>query len=477
MTTMAENVQQRRRNKELSCADRRVLYWSLKAMMKNDSLPPKSYAIVARDLGVAPRAVGEAFRDITKKVLQYQQDENNHGNTLPDHLFGNNRKNCGREKFWDREAMAKKIKSMPYKDRMNYRSLSGAIGVPLSTVYNLKAKERILRKYRASLKPILSEQNQMTRLQYALDQINGEKTPTRHCRRVFKDCLDVVHVDEKWFFIIKEGQKYILVFDEEPPTLVTRNKHSLEKVMFLCALARPRMVGNRYWDGKIGIWPVGHVGQAQRKTKYHNRGDPIWVNETVNREKYTEMLLDHVLPAIVAKWPSQQWNDDNFVVRIQQDGAKAHIPPNNEQWFDLLTQVNLEDKIELYTQPANSPDTNINDLGFFASLQASYYRFNPRSAFDIISTVQKAYDEYCPKKLNRIWLSYQCCLNAIIEHHGGNGYILPHMNKAKLERENRLPFVIKTTAAAEKFIIEQSDSDESEYDEEGDKENMLSAVI
>ena len=153
------------------------------------------------------------------------------------------------------------------------------------------------------MKPTLTEANKMMRLQYAFDQVNENTRNTRSNDLFFKDFYDTVHIDEKWFFIVKEGKKYILVFDEEPPQLYTRNKNSVEKVMFLCALARPRWVGNQYWDGKIGIWPVGYRGVASRSSKYRQKGDPVWVNENVDRTKYTEMLVNDVLPAIVAKWP------------------------------------------------------------------------------------------------------------------------------------------------------------------------------
>ena len=449
-------------------------------MQQNGSLPANSYAIVARQMGFAPRTVGDAYRDIKKRLERWQQEEPDH-HTLPfpDHLFQNGRKNCGSEKFWDRQEVAEEIRRQPLKDRGNLRSLSAVIGVPRSTLHEFLTKEKLLKRYRASLKPVLTEWNRLVRLQYALEQIRMQQRSTRHGQLTFKDCFDVVHVDEKWFFIIKEGQKFILVFDEEPPNLYTRNKNNIEKVMFLCALARPRMVGNTYWDGKIGIWPIGHVGKAKRKSKHHNRGDPIWVNEKVDRIKYTEMMVDNVLPAIVSKWPPSLWNREGYKVRIQQDGAKSHIPEGDELWFETLTQLELEDKIDLYTQPPNSPDTNVNDLGFFASLQAKYYRHNPKSSFDIISMVQKSFDEYEARTLNRIWLSYQQCLNKIIEENGGNEYILGHMGKDKLERENRLPVSLAVTEKAQHHLHGQQPNIDYETtdEEEEDGVPLLSAIV
>ena len=84
---------------------------------------------------------------------------------------------------------------------------------------------------------------------------------------MFSEMLDEVHVDEKWFFLCKENQTYILVSDqEEPPHRYVKHKSHIEKVMFLCAQARPRTVAGVYWDGKIGIWPVGKVKLAERSS-------------------------------------------------------------------------------------------------------------------------------------------------------------------------------------------------------------------
>ena len=41
-----------------------------------------------------------------------------------------------------------------------------------------------------------------------------------------------------------------------------------------------------------------------------------------------------------------------------------------------------------------------------------------------------------------MWLTYQSILNEIIKTHGSNDYSIPHMGKAKLEREGRLPLTL-----------------------------------
>ncbi|CAM9723594.1 unnamed protein product [Discosporangium mesarthrocarpum] len=76
---------------------------------------------------------------------------------------------------------------------------------------------------------------------------------------VVDDMYDWVHVDGKWFYVMKDGTRIYLRPDEEvpnPPRSPT--KRFISKVMFLAAVARPRKLSNGAWlfDGKIGIWPV-----------------------------------------------------------------------------------------------------------------------------------------------------------------------------------------------------------------------------
>jgi hypothetical protein len=142
-------------------------------------------------------------------------------------------------------------------------------------------------------------------------------------------------------------------------------------VMFLCAQARPRWDehANEMWDGKFGIWPIGEYEPAERMSVNRPAGTPVWKNKSVNKNRYRALLLEKVIPAIKEK---NEWNNNTVVIRMQQDGSKAHIKPDDVDFNTGLVDQQVHNKILLYTQPARSPDTNINDLGFFSALQASY---------------------------------------------------------------------------------------------------------
>ena len=351
--------------------------------------------------------------------------------------------------------------AIPRKKRKNIRALAVQLGVSASTVQRMRKKEQVMVRHSSPLKPALNETHKMDRLLYALSIRDTDKPGSFQC------CYDMVHVDEKWFYLTSDNEVYILAAGEEPPVRKTRHKSFITKVMFLSAQARPRMVNGKMWDGKIGIWPIGYVGQAARRSKNRDKGSPVWINENIDRDTYRRYLIDQVLPAILAKFPVAYLERKG--VRIQQDGAKSHILPDDKEWLQALEELAPGNKITLFNQPAQSPDTNINDLAFFRSIQSLYYEAAPENEFALIRAVLDAYDDYPSTKLNRMWLTYQSCLNEIIECHGDNTYKIPHMGKEQLEREGKLPSVLPVTELAAFWDGEEEDAnsekEEENYDE------------
>ena len=128
-----------------------------------------------------------------------------------------------------------------------------------------------------------------------------------------------------------------------------------------------------------------HEVPAPRASKNRPAGTPVWKNVTVNTQECTMLLLNNVIPSIIERWPT----DDLYAqgVTIQHDGAPAHKALPNQAWYDGLDEVGMRPFIKLSREPPNSPDTNINDLGFFASLQSEYYLTNPANLREIVDMV------------------------------------------------------------------------------------------
>ena len=257
---------------------------------------------------------------------------------------------------------------------------------------------------------------------------------------------DLIHIDEKWFYLMKDGQCFIIAADEEEPYRHVQHKSFLTKIMFLCAVARPRYDTRRNarFDGKIGIWPLGKWELAKTALKKRTKGMPVWKNQCITQDVYREYLIEKFLPAVKEKWPTR-----NGRIRLQQDGAKSHILEDDMEFKEAVAKIALI--LTMFTQSLNSPDTNILDLGFFRAIQL----FNddcPANEEELIKSVEKAYGEYPYRKLNRVWLTLQSCLNKIIENDGGNDYKILHMGKQSLQRRGLLPVVLDVTPEASAWL-------------------------
>ncbi|CAN0503247.1 unnamed protein product [Discosporangium mesarthrocarpum] len=123
-------------------------------------------------------------------------------------------------------------------------------------------------------------------------------------RVVVDDMYDWVHVDERWFYVMKDGRRMYLHPEEDSPKPPrAQNKRFITKVMFLAAVARPRMISDGVWfDRKIGIWPSDTLA-AMRSSKNRKKGTMMRKPATINAERYKELMIDKVIPAIKARMP------------------------------------------------------------------------------------------------------------------------------------------------------------------------------
>ncbi|POM74333.1 Hypothetical protein PHPALM_8725 [Phytophthora palmivora] len=182
------------------------------------------------------------------------------------------------------------------------------------------------------------------------------------------------------FNLYKANAKYYLAKDEDLPYRSCPNKRYIGKVMCLAAVARPRydFDKKRYFDGKIGIWPIVEQAVAQRASKNRAKGAHITKNVSMTRAIYTKMLREKVFPAIREKWPGG-WD------------------------------------IQIVSQPPRSPDMNVLDLGFFHSLQSLQYKTPTFDTDGLIAAVEGS----IARKV----------LGTVIACKGGNNYSLPRVRK------------------------------------------------
>lgn len=156
--------------------------------------------------------------------------------------------------------------------------------------------------------------------------------------------------------------------------------------------------------------------------------------------------MKDVVRAIAHEWPRSKWND-------------------SRGWFFIIESLVLEGvlphhgKVILVTQPPNSPDLNINDLGLFAVIQVLHWQPSPKNSLELIDVVKQAHRDFPARMINHVWLTLQECMNEIIDKHGGNDCAIPHMSKEKLEKAGRLPNVLEVTPFTAGFINTMTDPD------------------
>ena len=189
------------------------------------------------------------------------------------------------------------------------------------------------------------------------------------------------------------------------------------------------------FDGKLGIWPFTKETVAVRSSRNRPKGAPVTKNmESVTRDVYREFLLTRVIPTIKDKWPKESRGEAIF---IQQDNATPHILLDDPEVVEACTADGWN--IQMICQPPNSPDLNVLDLGFFASIQALQYRAECKNIQELLREVDAAFHALPVETLDDVFLTLQKVLECIMKVGGSNKYKLPHARKKKLRREGTLP--------------------------------------
>ncbi|XP_026435503.1 uncharacterized protein LOC113333202 [Papaver somniferum] len=339
-------------------------------------------------------------------------------------------KKIGRKKIQiDLEMMS----LIPFRRRTNIRSTAKALGMSKTTVWR-RIKDGSIKAHSNAIKPGFSLKTRITRLKHCLEMLDESVSPA-----VFSGMYDRIHIDEKWFYMSKTTQKYYLHPMEAPPVRRCTSKNFIPKVMFLSALARPRYdeYVNTPFDGKIGMWAFVFMEAAKRKSKNRVAGTlemkPI---KSITQKVTREFLINKLLPAIIQKWPH-----DGRTIFIQQDNARPHIAIGDEQFCEVVRQFGLDARICF--QPPNSPDLNVNDLGYFRSIDEHQHSEAPNTVPELVAGVEKSFREYPSYLINNVFLTLQTCMNEILKKKGDNDYYIPHMKKDHLFRIGELPTCIQ----------------------------------
>ena len=146
-----------------------------------------------------------------------------------------------------------------------------------------------------------------------------------------------------------------------------------------------------------------------------------------------------------------------MIVSRLMEGLNSYLPLGDEAFDAGLQRLGVRNKVLLDTQTPNSPDVNINDLGFFRALDAAFRNESCADEAVIIRLVDLAYQHFNCARINHVWISLLVVLNEIIRHGGGNDFLLPHLRKERQDREGELPIVLRGIKHANELLYLHDD--------------------
>lgn len=366
-----------------------------------------SYEKAAQKFEVCPKTASRLWKRVSERAS---------GVTVVEALH---KKYIGRSPTITKEELNAKLKMVPLHKRQNIRSAAIACGIAKSTFYDAIKRGSVV-KVRSYLKPLLTKSNCLERIRFSLAHIQSNIRTLP-----FQDMHNVVHIDEKWFNLTRIKNTYYMAPDEPRPKRKTKSKRFITKVMFLAAVARPRYShsSKTFFDGKIGIWPFVHDVEAQRNSCNRPAGTMEKKTLNVTGDVFQEYLTTKVIPAIKEKWVGRH----STPILIQQDNARPHSKGTDKN----INVTGQKDgwNIRMSNQPANSPDLNVLDLGFFNAIQSLQAQKCAFKIEHLIEAVEEAFKEIDYTSLHDNFITLQSVMREILTNEGSNDFKIPHMDK------------------------------------------------
>ncbi|XP_057811556.1 uncharacterized protein LOC131025786 [Salvia miltiorrhiza] len=152
------------------------------------------------------------------------------------------------------------------------------------------------------------------------------------------------------------------------------NTVHIDEKWFYITKANIFRFGECLFDGKIGIFPL----TEQVPAKKNNKNRPVGTLETKEVMKGCFINKD---------------SDPDFRAAATAQG------------FD----------IRIVHQPPNSPDANVNDLGWFRAIHSIQTESTCYNCDDLVKAVEESYAQLSPHTLNKVFLSLQSCMVEIVK--------------------------------------------------------------
>lgn len=114
----------------------------------------------------------------------------------------------GKERI-DAGNVQKKMEASPYRQRYSLRSLARVTGASASTLCRMRKRNDIVAITNA-IKPLLTDDNKRARMAFVVRFVN-------EATLLYSPMHDIIHLDEKWFYMTRASQRIYLSPNEPPP--------------------------------------------------------------------------------------------------------------------------------------------------------------------------------------------------------------------------------------------------------------------
>src|SRR5688572_20992381 len=145
-----------------------------------------------------------------------------------------------------------------------------------------------------------------------------------------------------------------------------------------------------------------------------------WKSLQMTKERYAEMLVTKLIPAIMVKWPRKYDHHGclfHQVITLQHNNAKAHV--SQEEFVEYTKNYYFPGStFKTLFQPSNLPDLNILDLAFFCSLEREYQKKKSSSLDDLHKHLLVTYWDYSCVKIQSAFMTLKALMNQIIDYNG-----------------------------------------------------------
>ena len=186
----------------MSLEQRKTALGLLLSRSKDGVLPWGSLTIVTDEIGVACSTISRLWEQVHRACEVSLI-------ITPEIASQNN--SCVNARKYSHAEFLESLKEVPRHCCKTYCSRAKALGVSLNTVQRMLLKRDVCHIHTSSLKPTLMDENKVSRMELALSFIDQNNTSK------FEHMEDLIHIDEKWFYLTKDGQRFIIVADEAEP--------------------------------------------------------------------------------------------------------------------------------------------------------------------------------------------------------------------------------------------------------------------